>query len=614
MADPSKDSKLGTPKVDEPQLQAGGGTAASYDKARVVDTLSPLFTKYLQTIHDELDKQYKFGAGEGQRRWLTEEQQCPEDNAKLLQGGTVTQFQDYFLCGAANVMKPADPVDESYPISNYFISSSHNTYLTGNQLSSESSTDAYKNVLLRGCRCVEIDVWDGEPPSDSSSEEEDIAKYGGPKVEKKKEKSKLSIRKKLELRFGRKGSSEDKTEPASPPLTTDGRPKPWKSSSYTYRAEPRVLHGYTLTKDLPFRAVCATIRDYAFQASNLPLIVSLEVHTCPEQQEIMVELMTEYWKDFLVDIPTDPAVSTDKIQLPALKDLERKIVVKVKRSSQAKPPADTGAKPTTLQAPAAPLKHTTSKESMASSNTTESEETPGGEKKPPVPKPKVIDALSKLGVYFGGYHYKGLDSPEASIPTHVFSLSEKALMEVHETNPAGLFKHNKHFFMRAYPKGLRLNSSNLNPSVFWRAGVQIVALNWQRWDGGMMQNEAMFAGTPGWVLKPEGHRSTIDEKTQKNAVVHHSLNLSIEFLAGQDIPLPPEEDDPRDLKPYVKVELHVEQHEERYHERIPGDGRGSKAEYKKKTKTQRTTNPDFGREIIKFESVHGVTEELTFVR
>lgn len=32
---------------------------------------------------------------------------------------------------------------------------------------------------------------------------------------------------------------------------------------------------------------------------------------------------------------------------------------------------------------------------------------------------------------------------EAKIPTHVFSLSEKALMEVHETQQAALFKHNK---------------------------------------------------------------------------------------------------------------------------------------------------------------------------
>ena len=130
----------------------------------------------------------------------------------------------------------------------------------------------------------------------------------------------------------------------------------------------------------------------------------------------------------------------------------------------------------------------------------------------------------------------------------------------------------------------------------------------------MMQNEAMFAGTAGWVLKPEGYRSSSNEATQKSAVVHHNLDLSIEFLAGQDIPLPPEEDDPKDFKPYVKVELHVEKPEERTNERVPGDGRSQKGEYKKKTKTQRTTNPDFGREIVKFEGVHGVTDELTFVR
>ena len=130
----------------------------------------------------------------------------------------------------------------------------------------------------------------------------------------------------------------------------------------------------------------------------------------------------------------------------------------------------------------------------------------------------------------------------------------------------------------------------------------------------MMQNEAMFAGTPGWVLKPEGYRSTSNETTQKTATVHHNLDLSIEFLAGQDIPLPPEEDDPKDFKPYIKVELHVEKRQERDNERIPGGGTSQKGEYKKKTRTQKTNNPDFGREIVRFEGVRGVTEELTFVR
>ncbi|RII07493.1 hypothetical protein CUC08_Gglean008462 [Alternaria sp. MG1] len=611
---PTKDNKLGTPKAVNPELQAGGGTASASTTARKVDALSPLLTQYIKAVYDEITKRYDLTTKEGQLKWLTEEQQCSGQNAELLADGSFSHFANYFMSGSASVLKPAQPVDESYPISNYFISSSHNTYLTGNQLSSDSSVDAYKNVLMRGCRCVEVDVWDGDELSDSSSDEE--AAMGNPgsddaRKEKKKSKSGLSIRKRLGLKFGRKGDEEKEEQTSQPPQEEDNKIKPWHSASYTSRAEPRVLHGYTLTKDMTFRAVCATIRDYAFAASNLPLIVSLEVHTGPEQQEIMVEIMNEYWKGMLLELPLDPAQGLDEAHLPTLKELENKILVKVKRGHMK--PVAAEPQPTTLAAPASapPLKHTTS----ADSGTSESSEVgPDGEKKPPAPKPKIIEALSRLGVYLGGYSYKTLDAPEAKIPTHVFSLSEGTLMEVHESDPVRLFEHNKHFFMRAYPKGLRLTSSNLNPSVFWRAGVQIVALNWQRWDGGMMQNEAMFAGTGGWVLKPEGYRSTSQEATQKTAIPHHDLDLSIEFLAGQDIPLPPGEDDPKDLKPYVKVELHVESHEERNAEPVPGNGRSQKGEYKQKTKTTRTTDPDFGGEVVKFAGVPGVTEELTFVR
>eukprot|EP00756_Hemistasia_phaeocysticola_P006853 Hpha_TRINITY_DN14023_c0_g1::TRINITY_DN14023_c0_g1_i1::g.44243::m.44243/K19006/PLCH; phosphatidylinositol phospholipase C, eta len=81
---------------------------------------------------------------------------------------TVSGFADWLLSSACQMtgLLQSDMVysiyhDMTLPMTEYVIASSHNTYLEGHQLYGKSSASIYHEVLNKGCRCVEIDCWDG---------------------------------------------------------------------------------------------------------------------------------------------------------------------------------------------------------------------------------------------------------------------------------------------------------------------------------------------------------------------------------------------------------------------------------------------------------------------
>ncbi|KAJ8986065.1 hypothetical protein NQ317_003359, partial [Molorchus minor] len=380
-------------------------------------------------------------------------------------------FLRYLLSEDNNIMAATKfdlAHDMDQPLAHYFINSSHNTYLTGHQLTGKSSAEMYRQSLLAGCRCVELDFWNGR---------------------------------------------------------TD---------------EPVIYHGYTFVPEISAKEVLEAIAESSFKTSDFPVVLSFENHCNPRQQAKIANYCREIFGDMLLDSPLENFKLEPGASLPPPSALKRKIIIKNKKkhhhhhhkrnvtpSPEVQTTEQTGNGDVPHHAP--PLQtRQGSKESTGTDEDedTSSEEEPievegeqpaenaveGGEHKAaPATESEAGAEISALVNYVQPVHFSSFENAKKKNRSYeMSSFDEKQATSLLKEYPIQFVNYNKHQLSRVYPAGTRFDSSNFMPQVFWNAGCQLVALNYQTLDLAMQLNLGIFEYNfrSGYLLKPEFMRRT----------------------------------------------------------------------------------------------------------
>uniref|UniRef100_A0A8C9X9A8 Phosphoinositide phospholipase C n=1 Tax=Sander lucioperca TaxID=283035 RepID=A0A8C9X9A8_SANLU len=474
-----------------------------------------------------------------------------EPNASLAQKGqiSVEGFARY-LNGEENSIIPPEKLDQSedmtLPLSHYFINSSHNTYLTAGQLAGNSSVEMYKQVLLSGCRCIELDCWKGR----------------------------------------------------------------------TTEEEPVITHGFTMTTEISFKEVIEAIAECAFKTSPFPIILSFENHVdSPKQQAKMAEYCRSIFGDALLTESLEKYPLESGVPLPSPMELMGKILVKNKKKHHktdgstkkklseqvsntysdsssvcepSSPSAGTASAPFDTQAhaltsykqshqvPLEPLSYDVSNGSM-------DEGTAGSEAFATV-------EMSNLVIYIQPVKFNSFEaSKKINRSFQMSSFVETKALEQLTKCPVEFVEYNKLQLSRIYPKGTRVDSSNYNPQLFWNAGCQLVALNFQTIDLSMQLNLGMYEynGKCGYRLKPEfmrrpdKHFDPFTESTVDGIVAN---TLSVKIISGQFL-------SDKKVGTYVEIDMFG----------LPVDTK--RKAFKTKTSQGNAINPVWEEEAIVFKKV-----------
>lgn len=137
------------PQIDATRMASSSGSTSvptdtpSSNSPYAVQSLSPTILAYLRAaFSSQQPHAHRFPSLHSRSNASVGASNLDETAEKR----DFNDFQTYMTSADSNAERALPDMDLTWPMSNYFINSSHNTYLTGNQLYSESSTSAYTHV------------------------------------------------------------------------------------------------------------------------------------------------------------------------------------------------------------------------------------------------------------------------------------------------------------------------------------------------------------------------------------------------------------------------------------------------------------------------------------
>ncbi|KAL4656410.1 1-phosphatidylinositol 4,5-bisphosphate phosphodiesterase beta-2 isoform X3 [Arapaima gigas] len=457
----------------------------------------------------------------------------------------------YYLMGpdtsVVTLGKLARHQDMTQPLPHYFIKSSHNTYLTAGQFSGVSSPEMYRQCLLAGCRCLELDCWKGKPP-----DEEPIITHGFTMT--------------TEILF--KDVIEAIAESA------------FKTSPY-----PVILsfenHVDSVKQQEKMANYCKTIFGEALLIDPLEKYPLEPGRQIPSPSELMGKILIKNKKNSSPQKQSQSAVK--KTAEPDQQEQTDQTDQQDQQDQQ--------------QAPSEPAPQ----EGQDGEVQEDQEETEGGDDEQDEEKMKNSDEgtagqevtayeeMSALVNYIQPNKFISFENARKKNRSYaVSSFVETKANDLITKNAVEFVEYNKRQMSRIYPKGTRMDSSNYNPQPFWTAGCQMVALNYQTMDFPMQLNLAVFEynGRTGYLLKHDVMRRSdkkFDLFTDRiDTIVANTL--SIKIYSGQFL-------SDKNVKTGVEVELIG----------LPGD---PKRKYKTKwSATANAINPVWNEEPFVFEKI-----------